>query len=397
MHRFTVAMMASSEASVSRRSQTKRLSHFSAEQLAYLSSDAIHVRDSQERIIYWNSGAQRLYGWSSREALGRPLADLLGAGSETAAQIGKALDESGVWEGELSLRRRNGAQLTLASRSWLMQDASGESNEVLQIDTDVTARKQAENESATFRSLFEATAGAYLVVTPEDYRIVAVSDAYLHATSTDRSIIGRKLFDIFPDLPPDPAADGVRNLRTSLQRVKKNRCVDVMNVQRYPIHLATEGGRGEERYWSPVNSPVFAQDGQLIFIVHRVEDVTPFVPAKKEEAKGDEATAILQNRAAQMQAEIVRRTQELSRANEQLRETEARFRQLADTIPQLGWMARPDGWIFWLKWKSRGKTRSAYAGTMVNFGGILPGPCHSGIPTIKSRFGLARTPTSPTW
>lgn len=61
-----------------------------------------------------------------------------------------------------------------------------------------------------------------LVLTPEDFIIVAVSDAYLRATMTERSsIMNRKLFEVFPEDPSDPAADGVRNLRRSLERVKK--------------------------------------------------------------------------------------------------------------------------------------------------------------------------------
>src|SRR5207237_444357 len=93
-------------------------------------------------------------------------------------------------------------------------------------------------------------------------------------TSRDGSIIGRKLFEVFPDIPNDLGADGVRNLRASLDRVEAHRCADAMNVQRYPIQLPPEEGGGwEERYWSPMNSPVFDPSGKIVFIVHRVEDV----------------------------------------------------------------------------------------------------------------------------
>src|SRR5204862_209309 len=66
-----------------------------------------------------------------------------------------------------------------------------------------------------FRTLFESAPGAYLVLTPE-LVVVAVSDAYLRATLTAREqLVGRRLFDVFPDNPADPAATGVRNLRAS--------------------------------------------------------------------------------------------------------------------------------------------------------------------------------------
>ena len=63
-----------------------------------------------------------------------------------------------------------------------------------------------------FRRLFESAPGLYLVLAP-DLRIVAASDAYLRATMTHREdILGRGLFEVFPDNPDDPAATGVRNL-----------------------------------------------------------------------------------------------------------------------------------------------------------------------------------------
>ena len=84
-----------------------------------------------------------------------------------------------------------------------------------------------------FKALFEAAPGLYLVLTQPDFRIVAVSDAYLRATKTERAaILGRGLFDVFPDNPDDPAADGVRNLRASLERVVQFRRPDTMSVQK---------------------------------------------------------------------------------------------------------------------------------------------------------------------
>jgi len=123
-----------------------------------------------------------------------------------------------------------------------------------------------------FRALFESSPDRYLVLDP-DLTIVAVSDAYARATMTRRGdILGRRLFDVFPDNPNDPAADGVRNLRASLDRVKAGRVADTMPVQKYDIQRP-EGGF-EERYWSPANSPVLDASGEIAWIIHRVEDVT---------------------------------------------------------------------------------------------------------------------------
>src|SRR5438128_2263114 len=109
-----------------------------------------------------------------------------------------------------------------------------------------------------FRALFESAPGLYLVLLP-DLTIVAASDAYLNATMTDRAgILGRNLFDIFPDNPDDQSATGARNLRASLERVIKNKASDAMAVQKYDIRRpSSEGGGFEVRYWSPMNFPVF--------------------------------------------------------------------------------------------------------------------------------------------
>src|SRR5579863_7883870 len=93
-----------------------------------------------------------------------------------------------------------------------------------------------------FRSLFESVPSLCLVLAP-DLTIVAVSDAYLRATMTRRDdIIGRGIFEIFPDNPDDPAATGVRNLRASLQRVLQGKTSDTMAVQKYDIRKPESEG-----------------------------------------------------------------------------------------------------------------------------------------------------------
>jgi len=206
--------------------------------------------------------------------------------------------------------------------------------------------------TSDFQALFESEPGLYLVLTPA-LTIVAVSDAYLKATMTKREeILGHGLFEVFPDNPDDPTATGVRNLKASLDRVLTNRVPDTMAVQKYDIRRPeSEGGGFEERYWSPVNSPVLGADGKVAYIIHRVEDVTEFVRLKQEgseqhriierlqtraaemetdifrKAQQIQITERLRARAAQMEAEISRRAQQIQEANNQLqRELDARKR-----------------------------------------------------------------------
>ena len=103
-----------------------------------------------------------------------------------------------------------------------------------------------------YQAIFDASPGNYLLLSP-DLTIVGVNQCYLTATMTRREeIVGRGLFEIFPDNPEDPNADGVRKLRASLQRVMAGKRPDRMPVQKYDIRRPeSEGGGFEERYWSP--------------------------------------------------------------------------------------------------------------------------------------------------
>lgn len=173
-----------------------------------------------------------------------------------------------------------------------------------------------------FQLLFESAPGLYLVLTV-DFKIAAVSDSYLRATMTQReNILGRGIFDVFPDNPADPKATGVRNLRDSLERVVRHHTPDAMAVQKYDIQRPeSQGSDFEERYWSPVNSPVFGSDGEIAYIIHRVDDVTEFVRLKQQGMAQHSLAQKLFTRGEQMEAEIVLRGQELQEANRRLRET----------------------------------------------------------------------------
>src|SRR5579864_1495384 len=167
-----------------------------------------------------------------------------------------------------------------------------------------------------FRLLFESAPGLYLVLSPQ-LQIVAASNAYLSATMTTRDdIVGRGIFEVFPDNPDDPAATGVRNLKASLQRVLRDRVSDIMQLQKYDVRRPEHDGGGfEERYWSPVNLPVLTQDGSLLYIIHRVEDVTEFVRLQQSEQEQSKLTEELRTRAEKMEAEVYLRARQLDEVN----------------------------------------------------------------------------------
>ncbi len=175
-----------------------------------------------------------------------------------------------------------------------------------------------------FRVLFESAPGLYLVLT-SDLLIVAVSDGYLSATMTKRDdILGLGLFEVFPYNPGDPKADGVRNLKASLDRVLQTRAVDPMLPQKYDIRRP-EGKGFEERYWSPVNSPVLGEDGRVLYIIHCVEDITEFVRLKQDGSEQHKLAEELRIRAEQMESEVYLRARQLEEANRQRLESIGRL------------------------------------------------------------------------
>ncbi|WP_437803096.1 ATP-binding protein [Sorangium sp. So ce693] len=180
--------------------------------------------------------------------------------------------------------------------------------------------EQAMPASADFRAIFEGLPGNYVVLRP-DFTIIAASDAFLRAANTRREeLLGRNAFDAFPDNPDERHATGTRNLRASFERVVQTGAPDSMAVQKYDIpRPEADGGGFEERYWSPLNSPLLGPDGKVAYIIHRVEDVTEFVRLKQRGIEQARRTEELKTRAERVEAEVFLRAQEIQRANEQLR------------------------------------------------------------------------------
>jgi PAS domain S-box-containing protein len=201
--------------------------------------------------------------------------------------------------------------------------------------------------TADFQTLFQSAPGLYLVLTP-DFNIVAVSDAYLRATMTKRQeILGRGIFEVFPDNPDDPLATGVRNLRTSLERVLQDKTPNTMAVQKYDIRKPeSQGGGFEQRYWSPVNSPVLGPDTEISYIIHRVEDVTEFVRLKQQGIEQQKLTEEFRTHLEQMETEVYLRAAEVQRANRRLEAmNQELLRELSERKRVEEALARSEKWF----------------------------------------------------
>ncbi|MEV7617127.1 SpoIIE family protein phosphatase [Streptomyces sp. NPDC089799] len=171
-----------------------------------------------------------------------------------------------------------------------------------------------------YRAVFHALPGMVALLTPDLVYADANDDFVTNSGYPRGNLIGRYLFDVFPDNPNDPTASGARNLEASLRRVLADEERDTMALQRYDVELPEHPGEWEERYWSPINAPVLDAEGRVVLLVHRVEEVTELIRARGQ-AGGD--------RARVLEAELYTRSRELQEANQRLRQAHARERSVA--------------------------------------------------------------------
>jgi PAS domain S-box-containing protein len=123
-------------------------------------------------------------------------------------------------------------------------------------------------------AVFQSLPIPMLLLTP-DFVMAEMNRAYLQVSGRTREeLLGRVVFEAFPDNPSDPAANGVANLTASLRRVLVTAERDVMELQRYDVEVPGKPGQWESRYWLPVNAPVLGPDGRIALIAHCVEEVT---------------------------------------------------------------------------------------------------------------------------
>jgi signal transduction histidine kinase len=145
-------------------------------------------------------------------------------------------------------------------------------------------------------SALETVPDSYIVLSPE-LRILTASNAYLADTLKQRDeLVGRYLFDAFPDNPAAPEANAVRNWRASLEHVIATGQPHQMALQHYDVLDPQRPGHFVERHWLPRNTPVFDAQGQLRYIIHSSVNVTEEVRARRamEQAQGREHEALVE-------------------------------------------------------------------------------------------------------
>ena len=115
------------------------------EQAALLdqAQDAILVRDLEQNILFWNKGAEKIYGWTAEEVVGK---SVFRESSSQFDEARKTVMQRGEWQGEIRQTRRNGAEIIVESRWTLVRDEQGKPHSILVINTEITEKKRMESQ-----------------------------------------------------------------------------------------------------------------------------------------------------------------------------------------------------------------------------------------------------------
>ena len=185
-----------------------------AEQAALIDEvpDAIVVSDLQNRLVSWSRGAERMYGWTAAEVLGRPLPQILETHSAGVVRSFESVLKDGEWSGELERTTRSGEVLTVDSRSTLLRGQEGQPRGVLTVEADISTRKRAElqlNESEErYRLLFDRNPHPTWVYDVETLKFLAVNEAaIMHYGYSRDEFLSMTIKDI---RPPEEVAELLR-------------------------------------------------------------------------------------------------------------------------------------------------------------------------------------------
>ncbi len=204
------------EAEARRQAQAEEL----RELVRLMDKANVLVLDLDHRIVRWNGGAEKLYGFTADQALGRVGHQLLKTEfPEPLDRIRARLTADGLWEGELVQRGIDGRRVVVASTWMLHRDACGKPSAILVITNDITAGKEAEEARRRSESLLVAVSESSedaIYIKDRDSRLLHVNPAMQHMVGKPMDqIVGHTDAEFYDD--PDIGAAILENDRRILE------------------------------------------------------------------------------------------------------------------------------------------------------------------------------------
>ncbi|HEY6227086.1 MAG TPA: response regulator [Verrucomicrobiae bacterium] len=148
LQRLSAAILRAHTDAVKRQEQTRNEEQIRRQaELLNQARDAIFIRNNNQEIIYWNKAAERIYGWAAEEIIGKRASEILHRpGAENREEIWQAVLAKGEWSGELVQITKAGKEIVVFSHRTLLRDAFGDPVGALSINTDITEKKELENQ-----------------------------------------------------------------------------------------------------------------------------------------------------------------------------------------------------------------------------------------------------------
>lgn len=266
-------------------------------QLLDLANDTIMVLDLNGTITYWNQGAQRLYGFSAVEAVGQSIHILLKTEfSQPLAEIKAALFQEGYWTGELVQCRHNGSRVVVKSGWTLQRDERGEPVAFLEINQDITERKQAEvalrKSEEFYHTLAKNFPNGAVFLFDQDLRYTIAEGTALATVNLNSEMLTGKT--IWETLPPE-----ITQILEPIYR-------DALRGKR----TVTEIFFGECLYRVQV-LPVTNEDGNVFAGITVMQDITQSKKAEEALRTRADELARLTNVLTQTTANLEKRNTEL--------------------------------------------------------------------------------------
>jgi PAS domain S-box-containing protein len=239
--------------------------------LLELAHDAIFVRSLDEKIQYWNKGAEQLYGWTGEEAIGGDFGEMAYEDCASFEAAKRILLKEGSWSGEVRRITKARREVVVVSRWTLLPDAQGNPSSILAIDTDITEKRQLEAQFRTQRFELIGTLAGGIAHDLNNIIQVIITNLDLAASATTFDERFAKYLD-----DASQGAKRATNLSKRLLTFSKGGAplkqpLDIAEILTYAVPLALSGSKLKPRFaFQRDLYPVFGDPVQLTQVIENV-------------------------------------------------------------------------------------------------------------------------------